>query len=87
MLRDALDIVIPKLALAIHTLSAFAVKYRDLSTLGFTHFQPAQLTTVGKRACLWIQDLLMDLRNFERVRGDLKFRGVKGNVIAKLFDN
>ena len=45
-----------------------------------THSRPAQLTTVGKRACLWIQDLLMDLRNIERARDDLKFRGVKGTT-------
>ena len=45
-----------------------------------TYFRPAQLTTVGKRACLWIQDLLMDLRNIERARDDLKFRGVKGTT-------
>ena len=54
-------------------------------------FRPAQLTTVGKRACLWIQDLLMDLRNLERARNDLKFRGVKGTTgtqasFLELFD-
>jgi adenylosuccinate lyase len=80
MMRDALDLVIPKLALTIKTLAHFAEKYKDLPTLGFTHFQPAQLTTVGKRACLWLQELLMDLRNISRARGDLRFRGVKGTT-------
>ena len=47
---------------------------------GFTYFRPAQLSTVGKRACIWIQDLLMDLRNLQRARGDLRFRGVKGTT-------
>ncbi|PVV03555.1 hypothetical protein BB560_001958 [Smittium megazygosporum] len=78
--RDALDIVIKKLVYVIDELSKFAIKYKDLPTLGFTHFQPAQLTTVGKRASLWLQDLLMDLRNLERAREDLKFRGVKGTT-------
>lgn len=80
IMRDALDIIIPKLANTIKTLAAFAEKYKDLPTLGFTHFQPAQLTTVGKRACLWLQELLMDLRNITRARNDLRFRGVKGTT-------
>ncbi|KAJ1951617.1 adenylosuccinase ade13 [Linderina macrospora] len=78
--RDAMDMLIKKLACVIDDLSAFAAKYRDLPTLGFTHFQPAQLTTVGKRATLWIQELLWDLRNMERARNDLGFRGVKGTT-------
>jgi hypothetical protein len=53
---------------------------KDLPCLGYTHGQPAQLVTVGKRTCLWIQDLLMDLRNMERARADLRFRGVKGST-------
>ncbi|TXT08623.1 hypothetical protein VHUM_02751 [Vanrija humicola] len=90
-LRDGLDILIPKLAVVISRLSAFAKQYRDLPTLGFTHFQPAQLTTVGKRATLWIQELLWDLRNLERARNDLGFRGVKGTTgtqgsFLQLFD-
>ncbi|KAI8900549.1 L-Aspartase-like protein [Globomyces pollinis-pini] len=80
MMRDALDIIVPKLANTIKTLASFAEKYKDLPTLGFTHFQPAQLTTVGKRACLWLQELLMDLRNISRARKDLRFRGVKGTT-------
>ncbi|KAL7425077.1 adenylosuccinase ade13 [Cryptotrichosporon argae] len=79
-LRDGLSILLPKLATVISRLSAFATQYRDLPTLGFTHFQPAQLTTVGKRATLWIQELLWDLRNLERARADLGFRGVKGTT-------
>ncbi|WWC92782.1 adenylosuccinate lyase [Kwoniella dendrophila CBS 6074] len=79
-LREGLDILLPKLAVVISRFSSFAEKYRDLPTLGFTHFQPAQLTTVGKRATLWIQELLWDLRNLERSRNDLGFRGVKGTT-------
>ncbi|KAH9061964.1 adenylosuccinate lyase [Lactarius vividus] len=60
--------------------SVFARQYRDLPTLGFTHFQPAQLTTVGKRATLWLQELLWDLRNVKRARDDIGFRGVKGTT-------
>lgn len=79
-LRNGLDILLSSLAAAIKELSEFAWAQRDLPCLGYTHGQPAQLTTVGKRACLWIQDLLMDLRNLERARSDLRFRGVKGTV-------
>ncbi|KAL9576259.1 MAG: hypothetical protein Q9212_007249 [Teloschistes hypoglaucus] len=79
-LRDGLAILLPSLAAAILELSDFAGQNKDLPCLGYTHGQPAQLTTVGKRACLWIQDLLMDLRNLERARSDLRFRGVKGTV-------
>ncbi|XP_074019136.1 adenylosuccinate lyase isoform X2 [Numenius arquata] len=68
------------LARVISRLADFAEKYADLPTLGFTHYQPAQLTTVGKRCCLWIQDLCMDLHNLERARDDLRFRGVKGTT-------
>lgn len=80
VLRDALDVLLPKLATTIHRFAAFAQQWADQPTLGFTHFQPAQLTTVGKRACLWIQDLLIDLANLERLRDDLRFRGVKGTT-------
>ncbi|KAK8849659.1 adenylosuccinate lyase [Kwoniella newhampshirensis] len=79
-LREGLSILLPKLATVISRFSSFAEQYRDLPTLGFTHFQPAQLTTVGKRATLWIQELLWDLRNLERARSDLGFRGVKGTT-------
>lgn len=80
VLRDGFDILLPKLARCIHRLTDFAKKYRELPTLGFTHLQPAQLTTVGKRACLWIQELLMDERAISRMRSDLRFRGVKGTT-------
>ncbi|RUS12886.1 adenylosuccinate lyase, partial [Jimgerdemannia flammicorona] len=79
-MRDGLDILLTKLARVIDILSSFAAEYRALPTLGFTHFQPAQLVTVGKRATLWIQELLWDLRNLERARNDLQFRGVKGTT-------
>jgi len=80
IIREATSILIEKLASVIHHLSKFAFEYRNLPTLGFTHFQPAQLTTVGKRACLWIQDFLLDLQNLERIRDNLPFRGVKGTT-------
>lgn len=79
-LRDAYDVIIPKLVNVIDKLSKFALEYKDLPVLGWTHFQPAQLTTVGKRATLWIQELLWDLRNFVRARNDIGLRGVKGTT-------
>lgn len=80
VMRDAFDIILPKLARCIQRLSVFAEDNKSLPCLAYTHLQPAQLTTVGKRACIWIQDLLMDLRNIERAKTDLKFRGVKGTT-------
>ncbi|XP_067008022.2 adenylosuccinate lyase [Anabrus simplex] len=77
ILRDGFQLLLPKLATCIDRLATFADQYKDLPTLGFTHLQPAQLTTVGKRACLWIQDLLMDERALQRAKDDLRFRGVK----------
>jgi adenylosuccinate lyase len=81
-LRDALEILLPKLAGVIQRLSDFAMEYRNLPCLGYTHGQPAQLVTVGKRASLWITDLLDDLQNLEIARSNLltKFRGVKGTT-------
>lgn len=79
-LREGLGLLLPKLATVISRLTDFAETYKSLPTLGFTHFQPAQLTTVGKRATLWIQELLWDLRNMSRARDDLGFRGVKGTT-------
>lgn len=80
IMKEALFIIKNKIIKTIYNLSKFAVKFKDLPTLGFTHLQPAQLTTVGKRATLWIQDLLMDLENLEFVMDTLKFRGVKGTT-------
>lgn len=80
LMREGLGLLAQRLATVIDRLSAFAKHWRALPTLGFTHFQAAQLTTVGKRATLWLQDLLMDLRALERARGDLRFRGVKGTT-------
>ena len=65
VMTDALRLIQEKLVLVIRALSRFAMEYKNLPTLAFTHFQPAQPTTVGKRACLWIQDLLMDLEDVE----------------------
>ncbi|EER35888.1 adenylosuccinate lyase [Candida tropicalis MYA-3404] len=79
-LRDAYDVIIPKLVNVIDRLSKFAMEYKDLPVLGWTHFQPAQLTTVGKRATLWLQELLWDLRNMVRARNDIGLRGVKGTT-------
>ncbi|XP_036677517.3 adenylosuccinate lyase [Drosophila suzukii] len=80
VLRDALKLLLPRVASVIARLSQFAQTYKDQPTLGFTHLQPAQLTTVGKRACLWIQDLIMDERALSRCLEDLRFRGVKGTT-------
>ena len=79
-IRDALRLVAMKLVNAIDALATFAVRYRDLPTLGFTHYQPAQPTTVGKRAMLWAQDLVIALEEVEHRLASLRFRGVKGTT-------
>ncbi|RKF78276.1 Adenylosuccinate lyase [Golovinomyces cichoracearum] len=79
-LRDGLDLLLPKLAIIIHKLSSFAIQYKDMPTLGYTHYQPAQLITVGRRAAQWVQDLMMDLDDIEKVRADIKFRGAQGTT-------
>ncbi|KAI9826634.1 MAG: adenylosuccinase ade13 [Thelocarpon impressellum] len=79
-MREGLNLLLPKLATIIHKLRDFADENKGLPCLGYTHGQPAQLVTVGKRACLWMQDLLMDLRNLTRARDDIRFRGVKGTT-------
>ncbi|GAA93783.1 hypothetical protein E5Q_00429 [Mixia osmundae IAM 14324] len=79
-LKEGLALLIDKLAVVIDRFATWAKKHRDLPCLGWTHFQPAQLTTVGKRATLWIQELLWDLRNIKRAHSDLGFRGVKGTT-------
>lgn len=78
--RDAFFILEKKLANAINNLKIFALQYKDMPTLAFTHFQPAQLTTVGKRACLWMQDLVLDLNEIRYVRKNIRLRGVKGTT-------
>ena len=90
-IRDALKLIKRKLVKTISILREFSVKYRDLPTLGFTHYQPAQLTTVGKRCTLWMQDLILDLERVEREIEDLPMRGVKGTTgtqasFLELFD-
>ena len=91
IMRDALELVKRKLVNVIAKLSEFADRYKDLPTLGFTHFQPAQPTTVGKRASLWLQDFLMDLDDLEYVMDSLRLLGSKGTTgtqasFLELFD-
>ncbi|XP_002127925.5 adenylosuccinate lyase [Ciona intestinalis] len=78
VIREGLGMLVNKLAKCCHRLKEFALKYSDLPTMGFTHLQPAQLTTVGKRGCLWLQDVLSDLKSLERLKSELRFRGIKG---------
>lgn len=79
-MRDGLLIVRKQLVNVIKKLSDFALQYKDMPTLGFTHFQPAQLTTVGKRATLWLQSLILDFEELEFFLETLRFRGVKGTT-------
>jgi adenylosuccinate lyase len=80
IMREAMRLLAGRLANAIDALASFAEKWKDLPTLGYTHFQPAQLTTVGKRATLWAQDLVIDLEEIEHRLATLRFRGVKGTT-------
>ncbi|MCP4643615.1 MAG: adenylosuccinate lyase [bacterium] len=80
LLREALDLILGQAVNALARLADFARKWRDLPTLGFTHYQPAQVVTVGKRACLWAQDLLMDVEDIEAAIARLRCRGVKGTT-------
>ncbi len=80
LLRDGLDQIAVRLASAIDRLARFAQQHRDLPCLGFTHLQPAQPTTVGKRATLWAYDLAMDLADVEQRRQNLKARSTKGTT-------
>ena len=89
--RDALLLIRRKLLSVMRTLADFAGKYRDLPTLAFTHFQAAQPTTVGKRACLWLQDLEMDLKQLDFALSQLRLLGCKGTTgtaasFLRLFD-
>ena len=92
IMRDALNLVRSKVVNVIGRLAGFAEAYKDLPTLAFTHFQPAQPTTVGKRATLWIQEVMMDLEDLEYASGSLKLLGSKGTTgtqasFLELFDS
>jgi len=80
VMYEAMEIIRTKLVNVIEALSKFALKYKDMPTMGYTHFQPAQLTTVGKRATLWIQELLMDLECIEEQMAKKKLLGSKGTT-------
>jgi adenylosuccinate lyase len=80
LIRDSLRLLRDQLVGVIDALARFAECWRDLPTLGYTHFQPAQLTTVGKRACLWCADFILDLAELEHRLATLKFRGAKGTT-------
>ncbi|MCH9684498.1 MAG: adenylosuccinate lyase [Deltaproteobacteria bacterium] len=80
MMRDGLELLMDRMFTVIEQLAGFANEHRDLPTLAYTHFQPAQLTTVGKRACLWTQDLVFDLQTVDGLLQRLPFRGVKGTT-------
>ena len=80
VMNEALKLVHKKLVNVINELAKFADKYKNLPTLAFTHFQPAQPTTVGKRATLWTQEFIMDLEDLEYVMGSLKLFGSKGTT-------
>jgi adenylosuccinate lyase len=92
IMRDAMGLLCGRLAAAVDALASFAHQWKSLPTLGYTHFQPAQLTTVGKRATLWAQDLALDLEELEYRIATLRFRGVKGTTgtqasFLSLFDD
>jgi adenylosuccinate lyase len=80
LMREGLGLLRDRLVGAIDALARFAEKWKGLETLGYTHYQPAQLTTVGKRACLWCFDFLMDLHELEHRIETLSFRGAKGTT-------
>ncbi|MDO5565100.1 MAG: lyase family protein, partial [Planctomycetia bacterium] len=91
LLRDAMKIIRTRLATVIDRLAKFAKMYRDLPCLGFTHLQPAQPITVGKRACLWTYDLVMDMEDLEHRLATIRTLGNKGTTgtqasFLKLFD-
>ena len=91
IMTEGLRLIRKKLINVISNLADFSEKYKALPTLGFTHFQPAQPTTVGKRATLWLQDLLMDLEDLDHILGTMKLLGSKGTTgtqasFLELFD-
>ncbi|WP_427338720.1 adenylosuccinate lyase [Caloranaerobacter sp. DY30410] len=92
LMYKAMNLIRVKLVNLMDKLKKFALKYKDVPTLGFTHFQPAQLTTIGKRAALWLHDLYLDYENLEYKINNIKLRGAKGTTgtqasYLKLFDN
>lgn len=92
LMKEALLLIKKKLVNVIAVLSDFCMKYKDVPALGYTHYQPAQLTTVGKRASLWLQDLYLDYEEINHVIDMVKLRGVKGTTgtqasFMSLFDN
>ena len=80
LIRNGMKLLLKKLINIINALVIFAKNNRDVITLGYTHYQPAQLTTVGKRACLWMQDFILDIEDTEYRIDNLKFRGAKGTI-------
>nr|MCR4637080.1 adenylosuccinate lyase [Butyrivibrio sp.] len=80
IMTEGLKLVRKKLVNVIAELSKFADEYKSLPTLGFTHFQPAQPTTVGKRACLWLQDFTYDLEDLDYVLDNMRLLGCKGTT-------
>jgi adenylosuccinate lyase len=80
LMREGLGLLRDKLVGGIDALARFAQRHRNVETLGFTHFQPAQMTTVGKRACLWCYDFVLDLHEIEHRLATLRFRGAKGTT-------
>jgi len=80
IMTEALKLIKKKLLTVISKLSEFALKYKDVPTLGFTHLQPAQPVTIGKRACIWIQDLLIDFDDLEHLLSTIKLLGSKGTT-------
>ena len=80
LIRESLRLIRDQLVAAIDALAGFADRWKDLPCLGYTHFQPAQLVTVGKRATLWCQELLLDLAEVDRRLAELRFLGVKGTT-------
>jgi adenylosuccinate lyase len=92
LIKNGMRILLKKLVNIIDALVVFAHKNKDMITLGYTHYQPAQLTTVGKRACLWMQDFILDIEDLENRIENLRFRGAKGtigtqNSFMALFNN
>ena len=91
LLRDSTDLVLKRLRSVIKNLRQFCLEQAERPCVGYTHFQPAQFTTVGKRAALWLQDLVLDHVELEQARAAIRFRGVKGTTgtqdsFMKLFD-